>query len=166
MCTEDLGTRLALYIPAQVWCCTYQYRRCTYEYRWCWLTTSIESVCLQYVVLAELNSLSNHNARIFSLDSVQVVVPREEVAIVVHDAVVIVADSQGVHLRARLLVEVGPKARENILVEDVHIVVSVRPTLLMPEPNSMANLMHYCAEGKAPWINGNALLTISKSTHV
>ena len=61
------------------------------------LTTTVESVCLKYVELAQLDSPTNYNGRILSLNCVQVVAPREEVAIVVHDAVVVIADPQGVH---------------------------------------------------------------------
>ena len=60
-----------------------------------------------------------------------------------HDAVVVVADSQRVYL---LHFEVGLSARHHVVPEEVDVRVAIRSALLVPEPDGVAELVDFCGK--------------------
>ena len=112
------------------------------------LTTFIcvESVSLQDVHRAELHGQPHRDTVVLSAQSIPAIHASEEVTVVVHDAVVVIANSMRVYQRGVHLLKVLFIPVLDIVKEDVDIVVSVRPRMLVPKPDGMANFMYDCRE--------------------
>lgn len=59
-----------------------------------------------------------------------------------HDAIVIVRHSQRIHICSGVLSELGFSPWFYVFLHDLYIVISIRPRLLVPETDGMANLVH------------------------
>lgn len=94
--------------------------------------------------------------------------PRKEVGVIVHYAVIIVAHSKRIDQGRGHLPEVILIARQDVPVKNIDILITIRSTLLVPEPENMANFMNYHMKGEAGVTEGHPLRlsTIMDSSYV
>lgn len=81
----------------------------------------------------------------------------EKVGIVVHDTVVVVTDSVRIDSLRWELLEICLITRDNVASDDIDVLVTVRSTLLVPETNNMADLVHDHMKLETGMTNRNSL---------
>ncbi len=81
----------------------------------------------------------------------------EKVGIVVHDTVVVVTDSVRINSLRWDLLEICLITRDNVPFDDIDVLVTVRSTLLVPETNNMADLVHDYMKLETGMTNRNSL---------
>ena len=132
------------------------------------LTTVVESICLLNVQLTQHSSPAHWNTWVSGPQCVQWWMPREEVRIVMHYTVIVIANSERIDLRRRQSIEVCLVAWNYILTEYLDVLITIRATLLMPEPNNMANLVDDCVkvETRASQRDTLRMPAVSDSSHI
>ena len=85
-----------------------------------------------------------------------------------HYTVIVIANSERIDLRRRQSIKIPLVARYNILTEYLNVLITIGATLLVPEPNNMADLVHHCVKVETGASQGDplGLLTVSDSSHV
>ena len=83
-----------------------------------------------------------------------------------HNTVVVIPNSLRVYQRRRDFLEIYFVVWDYIVVDNLHMFISIWTTLLVPETNNMADLMKDRMENKTRSAEGYSLLAISNPSNI
>lgn len=113
----------------------------------------------------QLNRFPDRNSAGSSSQSVEAI-PPEGILIVMHNAVVVVADSQIICDGRINFLKVVPEFWADIVVQNIDVVISIRPAMLVPEPKQVAHFMQDDWKHQAGCGKGNPLFAVTKLTDI